>query len=151
MSDFQAAPLQPIAQCLFTVTGIVPALVDSVGFSAITRVAGPPIAFLLTLDRGLIGNAGEIDPTKARVSVTLRGSPTATPVGSTQITGVGVSYVTPPAVPGPGDAGETQIQLVFSVGGAGVDPNGVNASAVEVVVWKNPVVLTNGPLVVQGA
>lgn len=135
MSDYAAAPIQPIVQGLLTVDAVtnVPTF-SGRGVSDVARVSAG--VFDLTLDEGLIGNGGEIDPDKARSLVTVRGSATATPANATSITSVGVTYQTPGA-----DGGMTVVRLVFTVDGTprvATDPNGVNAGGAEVVVFKDP-------------
>lgn len=165
MGDYAAAPIQPIVQGLLTVSGSgagspnVPTF-NGRGISAVTRVAGPPIAYVLTLDPGLPGNAGEvaaigkaypaalvpgagsgassttnIPVPDARCAITLRGSSSNGVVGGSDIVNTAVSYLTPGT-----DGGFTQVQLIFSsVSGssvfAAVDPSNTHASGVELVIW----------------
>lgn len=167
MGDYAAAPVQPIVQGLLTVSGAgagtqhVPTF-NGRGVSAVTRVGGPPIAYVLTLDPGLPGNAGEVaavgqayaaalvpgagsgasSTTKipapdVRSALTLRGTTTQGVVaGGTDILSTAVTYITPGA-----DGGFTQIQLIFSSLTAGAlpmesaDPTDTHASGVEMIFW----------------
>ena len=155
-------PLQCIVQGLLTVSGPlatkpnVPTFAGR-GVSDVVRVSGPPIAYVLTLDEGLPGNAGEVvaegGPYPAdlvpgagagasslthvptpdiRCSFAIRGSLTATPAGGTTITSIAVSYITP----GPDDGGFTQVQLIFQSGAVAVDPGDINAAGIEILIYK---------------
>ncbi len=157
MNDYAAAPVQPIVQGLITIVVInaVPTPVfQGKGVSSIQRtpvtpstpVVSPAGDFVLILDQGLPGNAGEVQPTNpntvpptppqpdARTQVQLRGSLTAAVPGGTSIDEIGVSYVFPS--PAPGDGGFTAIRLVFAAAGAPTDPSLVAANGAEVIVWK---------------
>jgi hypothetical protein len=156
MSDYAAAPIQPIVQGLLTVdpVSLAPTFTGR-GVRSVTRTtaAGPPaqILYTLFLDPGLPGNAGELQPSlpisvafpvgfptqpDARSLVTVRGSATNAIPGSTSIANVGVFYSVPSAGPGT-DGGDTAILLVFTNAvPAAVDPTGAVASGVEIIVWK---------------
>jgi hypothetical protein len=126
-------PLQAIVQGLLTVSGTTPTF-SGRGVSAVARSGLG--TYVLTFDAGLIGNAGEVDPTKIRSLITLRGSSTATITGGVETTGVGITYITPGT-----DGGMTQFQLVFTqgaTGGTAVDPTAGVASGVEIVIYKSP-------------
>ena len=167
MGDYAAAPIQPIVQGLLTVSTTpnhVPTF-QGRGVSAVTRVAGPPIAYVLTLDAGLPGNAGELAPTgaiypaaaqpsgagagassvgaasriptpDARSSITIRGSLTNGVVGASGIINTAITYITPGA-----DGGFTQVQLIFQSLTAGAlplvsaDPTDAFAAGAEFVLW----------------
>ena len=127
MSDYAAAPVQPIVQGLLTVAGTTPSFVGK-GVSAVTRVGAGD--YKLQLDAGLLGNAGEVVPASMRTLVTLRGGSGAPPV--TTITQVAVSYVNS----GTADGGFDQIELVFSIGGVATELTGAAAGGAEVIAWK---------------
>lgn len=145
MTDYAAAPIQPIVQGLLTVdpVSLVPTFTGR-GVRAVTRTtaAGPPaqILYTLFLDPGLPGNAGELQSgppivgpqPDARTLVTIRGSATNVIPGSTSIASTGVFYGVLSA-----DGGDTAILLVFTDAvPAAVDPTGAVASGVEIIVWK---------------
>lgn len=165
MGDYAAAPVQPIVQGLLTVSGPTAGTphaptFNGRGISAVTRVALG--TYVLTLDPGLPGNAGEVAPTGAaypaafvpgaglgassttkipapdvRAALTIRGTTTQAVVpGGSDILNTAVTYITPGA-----DGGFTQIQLIFSGLTAGalpmvaVDPTDIHASGVEMIFW----------------
>lgn len=132
MSDYAAAPIQPIVQGLLTVAGVVPTF-SGRGVSDVARFAAG--VYDLTLDEGLIGNGGEIDPAKARAIVTVRGSATNALTDGTTITSVAVSYNTPGA-----DGGMTVMRITLAGGSplAVIDPTGTDAGGVEVILFKDP-------------
>jgi hypothetical protein len=163
MTDYAATSVQPIVQGLLTVSGPlatapnVPTFTGK-GVSAVARVAvGPVISYVFTLDAGLPGNAGEVEPTGAaypaaqvpgagagassltnvpvpdvRSYFAIRGSSTATPANSTTIVSTAVTWLTPGA-----DGGFTQFRLVFlNAAAATVDPSDINAAGVEIVIGK---------------
>lgn len=143
MTDYAAAPIQPIVQGLLTVDPVshVPTFRGK-GVSAVTRVAaGPDILYTLHLDEGLPGNAGELQPgptivgpqPDARTLINIRGSLTNAIVGGTSIVATGVTY----AQPSPADGGLGAVLLVFTNAvPAAVDPTGAVASGVEIIIWK---------------
>lgn len=163
MTDYAATPVQPIVEGLLTVSGasaaspMVPTFTGK-GVSKVTRVTvGLFIYYVLTLDVGLPGNAGELASTgraypanlvpgagsgalpgtfvpvpDPRCTITIRGSSSNAVPGATGIESTGVTYITP----GP-DGGMTQVQLCFLSGaGATVDPTDTFAAGVEIVIWK---------------
>lgn len=150
MTDYAAAPIQPIVQGLLTVDivgGVPVPTFQGKGVSAVTRTAGGvQIVYELTLDEGLPGNAGELQPSPidlgpplvlgpqpdARTLINIRGSLTNVIPGGTSIVATGVTY----AVAGM-DGGFTEVLLVFTdATPAAVDPTGAVASGVEIIVWK---------------
>ena len=148
MTDYAAAPIQPIVQGLLTVAIVAGSPVPTFqgkGVSAITRtVAGADIVYTLTLDEGLPGNAGELQPSPtalgplgpqpdARTLINVRGSLTNAVIGGTSIVATGVTY----AQPSLDDGGLTAVLLVFTdTAPAAVDPMGTVASGVEIIIWK---------------
>lgn len=144
MTDYAAAPIQPIVQGLLTVDPVshVPTF-HGKGVSAVTRTAvGADILYTLTLDEGLPGNAGELQPgptvlgpqPDARTLINIRGSLTNAIVGGTSIVATGVTYIAPSTSP---DGGVTEVLLVFTNAvPAAVDPTGTVASGVEIIIWK---------------
>jgi len=127
MTDYAAAPSQPIVQGLLTVSGSTPTFTGK-GVESVTRSASGD--FVLQLDPGLPGNAGELDPDQARSMVTLRGGSGSPPV--TTITQTAVTYQDS----GTADGGFDQVRVVFSIAGTATDPNGAAAGGAEIVVWK---------------
>jgi hypothetical protein len=157
-------PLQCIVQGLLTVSGaqavkpLTPTFAGR-GVSDVVRVAGtnPTIAYVLTLDEGLPGNAGEVVPEGGaypaalvpgagsgassltnvptpdiRCAFAIRGSSTNAVIGGTSIASIAVSYITP----GP-DGGFTQVQLIFQdTTGTAVDPTDAVAAGIEILIQK---------------
>jgi hypothetical protein len=78
MTDYGAAPVQPIAQGLFDAAALIFLIngdvLDGVGIAGVTRLGMGD--YLVLLDPNLIGDAG-VDPLKARTRVALRGDPTS--------------------------------------------------------------------------
>ena len=167
MTDYAAAAVQPIVQGLLTVSGTgasragVPTF-SGRGVSAVARTALG--TYLFTLDAGLPGNSGEVEPIggvyplnlvpgagsgassatnvpapDTRSALTVRGSSTATVAGASQVDGIGITWLTTVTAPTK-DAAFTQFQLVFTqdVGASavGVDPTDDIAAGVEIVIWK---------------
>ncbi|HYX20031.1 MAG TPA: hypothetical protein VFA98_04230 [Thermoanaerobaculia bacterium] len=164
MTDYAATSVQPIVQGLLTVSGAaapsphVPTFTGR-GVSAVARVVvAGNIAYVFTLDAGLPGNAGEVEPSgvaypaaqvpgagsgaelpqtnvpvpDVRSYFTLRGSSSAVIPGSSTITSTAVTWLTPGV-----DGGFTQFQLVFlNAAGATVDPTDLVAAGVEIVIGK---------------
>jgi hypothetical protein len=143
MSDYAAAPIQPIVQGLLTIVAGAPVF-TGVGVKSVVRTVGGAALgdFSLLLDPGLPGNAGELPPTgigtaltiavpDPRTLCTVRG---AVATGATTINTIGVSYILP-SVP-PGDGGETTIRIVMQAGGAATDPVGAAGNGAEVITWK---------------
>jgi hypothetical protein len=144
MTDYAAAPIQPIVQGLLTVDPVtlVPTF-EGKGVASVTRtVAGTSILYTLTLDEGLPGNAGELQPgptfalilqqPDARTLVTARGSITNAVPGATSVAGIGVAY---------GQIGEDggfkAVLIVFTdATHTAVDPTGAVANGAEIIVWK---------------
>lgn len=163
MTDYAATSVQPIVQGLLTVSGPlattpnVPTFTGK-GVSAVARVlVGANISYVFTLDAGLPGNSGEVEPTGTaypaaqvpgagagassltnvpapdmRSYFAIRGSSTAVIPGSTTIVSTAVTWLAPGA-----DGGFTQFQLVFlNAAGATVDPTDIVAAGVEIVIGK---------------
>jgi len=143
--DYAAAPIQPIVQGLLTVVivdGVPTPSFAGKGVSAVTRTVTPTtIIYMLFLDVGLPGNAGELQPgptvlgpqPDARTLVNIRGSISNIVPGGTSIVATGVTYAVPSLV----DGGDTAILLVFTNDTpVAVDPMGAVASGVEIIVWK---------------
>ena len=126
MSDYQATPIDVIAQCLLSISGGAPVIAGR-GFSSVVRTAGGAAAgdFTLTLDPGLPGG-GAVDSSNARCEVTVRGGSGAPPV--TTLTQKAVSYPTP-----------TTLRVIVSVAGTGTDPTGADAGGLEIVLSRVPV------------
>ena len=117
MTDYAAAPAQPILQGLVTLTE------TGINFFGIGVVQTGPFApqrvgagdYILTLDRGLPGDVA-IDPPFARTQIT----PRALVVGTASlVVAKAVNYIVNPLTPG---VGCTQIEILFAdVGGDPVD------------------------------
>jgi hypothetical protein len=139
--DYSAAPIQPIAQGLVTFPAGpgagTPVVFDGHGcLPTVTRDPASPSgegAYILTLDPGVPGNAGAVDPGVAPLSepemrclITPRG------VGAPPVSGIAfqsVSYILSPA---PG-VGADQIEITMQNGAAAfTDP----AGGFELIVWK---------------
>jgi hypothetical protein len=148
MTDYAVTPVQPIVQGLVTIpSGVAGGPVLFKGKGALPTVTRDPLspfgAFTLTLDTGLPGNAGALQPLPdqpgvtspsvpdARALITIRGNPTLAPPGTT-ITQQAVSYI-PSPTPG---VGINQIEVVLSIAGVGVDPVLPAATGFEIIVWK---------------
>lgn len=138
MDYASAAPVQPIVQGrVFFPLGPgpgTPVAFDGKGVVSIVRGAQPQGFYLLTLDEGLIGNAGAVpagpvpplDP-DARTLITPIG------VGVPPLSGViksAVAYITSPA-PGVG-ATVVSVAMTSPGGVVGVDPTG----GFYIVVWR---------------
>jgi hypothetical protein len=135
MTNYAAAPVQPIVQGLLTfVNPDVPA--DGVTFSGrgilLTGLNAPVRSaagsYTLTLDPGLPGDVA-IDPPFARFMATIRGA-----VGvPTLITSKSVSYLTSPPLSALA-VGANQIQILLAdTAGALTDFDG---EGVEIILWR---------------
>jgi hypothetical protein len=124
MTDYAAAPLQPIANCVIDV--LSPTLFDGgQGILSVVRTpAGAPLFgsaagdFLITLDPGLPGDVG-LDGNFGRTTLTQRGT-LGLLAGGTTITGEAVSYPS-----------QTTVRVVFTVGTVATDP-----AETEVLIWR---------------
>jgi hypothetical protein len=114
MTDYAAAPVQPIAQCLYDPA--TNTILDGNGFSlgVVHASAG---SFLFTFDLGLPGG-GALDPNKGRTVITTRGDPTT---GLSNIDDVGVSYPQ-----------KNQVLVGTSTAGTPTDP----LQPLEIVVYR---------------
>jgi hypothetical protein len=137
MSDFAAAPIQPIVEGLVTFPagpgGVV--VFDGKGVSAIARGASAQGSYILTLDPGLPGNAGAVpfgpapplspDPdVRTLIQPLGAGAPPVTGIFTT-----GVSYI-PSAVTG---VGAPQVEVVLTdTAFAPLDP----VNGFTIVVWR---------------
>jgi hypothetical protein len=119
MTNYAAAPIQPIINGILSIVGGAPVFTGR-GVGMIMRTAGGATFgdFTIILDQGLPGDVA-IDPDYARTMITQRGTLGAVP-GGTTINQQAVTY--------PGTA---TIRIVMSVSGTGTDP----ASA-EIAVWR---------------
>lgn len=114
MTDYAAAPVQPIAQCLYDPA--TNTILDGAGFS-LAVVHASAGNFLFTFDLGLPGGVA-LDPKKGRTVVTTRGDPVT---GLSAIDDVGVSYPQ-----------KNQVLIGTSAGGSPTDPN----APLEIVVYR---------------
>lgn len=131
--DYAVTPFQPIVQGVVSFVAGSPVF-DGEGVSDIARAPGFPVgAFLLTLDPGLIGNAGAVPPgtspindPNVRSMLTMRG------VGSPPLTNIvtkAVLYLLSP-IPGVGADRILVVTQAFPL--ALADPNG----GFEIIVWS---------------
>jgi hypothetical protein len=134
MSDNSPFLFEPIVQGVVTFEGGEPVW-NGEGISAIERFAGFPVgAFLLTLDEGLIGNAGAVPPganplidNNVRTMVQTRG---LLPVPTPNIITIAVVYLTSLA---PG-VGANQIGVIMQTSPLALaDPTG----GFEMIVWRS--------------
>ncbi len=155
MTDYAAAGIQPIVQGLVTVpTGVSGGALTFTGRGALPvpgrsiTIPGPPVTagvIVLTLDVGLPGNAGAIEPAPdgaipptlipaaplARTLVNLRSPATGV---VTTIDSVSVAYGNF-SVPVPIDGSLRQIAITLGIGAAPTDPVPPNANGFEIIVW----------------
>lgn len=119
MTDYAAAPVQPIANLVISplVAGF---LVSGDGVLSVVRTLGGAVAgdFTITLDPGLPGDVG-LDGGFGRTIITQRGT-LGVLDGGTTITENAVTYPT-----------QTTVRVVFSVAGVGTDP-----AETEVLIWR---------------
>jgi len=137
MADVSLTEFQPIVQGVVTFLPGIPTVptFNGEGVSDIARPVGFPAgAYLLTLDEGLIGNAGAVPPganplidNGVRTMVTTRG---VLPVPTPNILTIAVAYLTSP-IPG---VGADQILIVMQTFPplTLADPTG----GFEVIVWR---------------
>jgi len=149
MTDYAAAPVQPIASALLTIDAAGNPQVTGRGFSAVTRSVPASLGdFLLTMDEGIgaadIGSGPDftvgvigpngLDPACVRVGLTMRGGTTAPGV-----TTISARSVTITSTPG---EGATQIRVTLrNTGNALTDPMGPGApnadgSGLEIMLWN---------------
>lgn len=137
MSDFAAAPLQPVAQALLRIVAGVPTIVSGRGFlPAVARIGGAG-GFRLDFDRNTpppdpvsIGLPGDIavDPNHLRSHVTARAVAGAPP--TTTLVGASASFV---ATPG---SGATSLVVTTSTPAGPADPSGIVADGIEILAWR---------------
>ncbi|HYX22231.1 MAG TPA: hypothetical protein VFA98_15415 [Thermoanaerobaculia bacterium] len=159
MTDYAAAAVQPIVQGLVTIPSGVPG--GAILFSgkgalpAGSRLpAFPTGVIILTLDAGLPGNAGAIEPVPAPVTVPRLAAPFA-PLARTLLTmrspaiGVPTTIVSVSVaygnftVPAPADGSLRQVAITLAnTAGALIDPIPVGGEApggadgFEIIVWE---------------
>ncbi len=167
MTDYAAAAVQPIVQGLITVSALggvvtftgrgarlIPSLLASPNGIGRDNTHAQGV-FVLTLDVGLPGNAGAVEPSPdgaipptlvpaaplPRSLVTVRAPTVAGVVVPSTLLSVSVAYgnfTGPASVTPPIDGSLTQVMIVVSttalVGGL-ADPLTPNGNGVEVIVW----------------
>lgn len=152
MTDYAAAPSEPIVQGLITIvetqTFVGPVFTGR-GISSILRTPpGAPLFgnpagdYLLILDEGLPGDVA-LDPIFGRSFLTVRGA-LANPIHlSTTIDQKSISYYASPAfgvfVPNPlPDLGSNVVRVVLAASSTGfaTDPVGTNGNGCEIVIWR---------------
>jgi hypothetical protein len=159
MTDYAAAAIQPIVQGLVTIpSGVAGSAILFSGKGALPA-GSRPLAFptgviILTLDAGLPGNAGAIEPVPAPVTVprlltppaplartllTMRSPVIGTP---TTIESISVAYGNF-TVPAPADGSFTQIAITLAnTAGVLIDPVPIGgevpggADGFEIIVWE---------------
>lgn len=148
MTDYAAAPSEPIVQGLITVGELGPAF-SGRGISSIVRTpAGAPLFgnahgdYLLTLDVGLPGDVS-LDAGFGRSFLTIRGAFSNPIHFSTTIDEKAISYNSSPAPgvfvlgPTPGiGSNVVRVVLVASSTGLATDPFGSDGSGCEIVIWR---------------
>jgi len=132
VTDYAAAPLQPIAHGVITIVSGNPVFTGK-GVAAIFRGAFPG-TFLLVLgavttpqNPSIVGTQG-LDPNFARSFVTVRGQATGG-LPSTTIDQKSIDYPTQLG------ANVSIVRVVLVAAGVSVDPSGVNGNGCEVIVW----------------
>lgn len=133
MTDYAAAPVQPILQGLVTTTGLITRFFGR-GVEKITHVNGTGL-YRLVLDAGLPGNAGAIEPTPTgallpaapdtRTMITRRTNPNVT---SELVTYVQSSLVAD-GVPPPPDGSLNVIVVLF------IGPAQASDADFEIITW----------------
>jgi hypothetical protein len=148
MTDYAAAPVQPIVQGLLTVRGIEGFILSFFGIGIVQTGPFAPVRvgagnYILTLDPGLPGDVA-IDPPFGRQLLNVR-SPMGTP---TAVISKSIAYLTSPTL-NPTQVGANQIQIrLANLTPVGVDPE----VGLEIILWRADagVELTNlniiGPL-----
>jgi len=118
MTDYAAAPFQPIANLVLTPLTV--GFFVGVGVLSVVRTVGGAAAgdFTITLDPGLPGDVG-LDGAFGRTTITQRGT-LGLLAGGTTITESAVTYPT-----------QKTVRVVFSIAGVGADP-----VAVEILIWR---------------
>jgi len=153
VSDYAAAPAQPIVQGLITIvtpqTGLPFPAFSGIGVSSIVRTPpGSPFSgnaagdYLLMLDEGLPGDVA-LDLIFGRSFLTVRGSFTNVVHFGTSIDQKSISYVasTAPGVfvasPVPG-IGSNVVRVVLTASSTGLatDPVGSDGNGCEIVIWR---------------
>lgn len=157
MSDYAAAAIQPIVQGLLTVDG--QGGVHFFGRGAFIGPAGTGLApgrnavnaqgdFILTLDEGLPGVAGAVEPVPAPVTLPALLAPPAplmrthlsvrapAPGTPTPLLSLAVNYgnITDNVPAVPAGVGFTQIEILTAVTGAVLTDPAVT-SGIEIIVW----------------
>lgn len=121
MSDYAAAPLQPIANLVLDPLSPTFYVAGGQGVLSVVRTLGgaPGGDFLITLDPGLPGDVG-LDGNFGRTTITQRGTLGGL-AGGTTIVGSAVSYPS-----------QTTVRVVM-VNGAGV---ATDPAQTEVLIWR---------------
>jgi hypothetical protein len=133
MTDYAVTPFQPIVQGVVTINALNNPEFDGEGISDVFRPVGFPVGvFILTLDEGLPGNAGAVQPgttlisdPNVRTMITTRGA--GVPPAS-NIVATAVLYLLSPA-PGVGADQILVAMQTFPLGLA--DP----VAGFEMIVW----------------
>ncbi|HYX21862.1 MAG TPA: hypothetical protein VFA98_13530 [Thermoanaerobaculia bacterium] len=123
--DYAVTPFQPIVQGVVSFVAGAPVF-DGEGVADIARAPGFPVgAFLLTLDPGLIGNAGAVPPgaspkndPNVRTILTMRG------VGAPPLSNIVTKAVLYLLSPAPGVGADRILVVTQTFPLALADPNG---------------------------
>jgi len=132
MTDYAAAPAQPIVQGLLSVSGIEVPIISFFGIGIVQTGPFAPLRngagdYTLTLDPGLPGDVA-IDPPFGRVLLNIRataGTPTA-------VVSKSITYITSPSA-NPVLVGANQVRILLAnLAGVGIDPE----NALEIIIWR---------------
>jgi len=132
MTDYAAAPAQPIVQGLLRAIGTEGVLLTFFGKGIVLTGPFAPLRvgagnYILTLDPGLPGDVA-IDPPFGRVLLNVR-APEGVP---TAVISKSIAYITSAPL-NPAQVGANQIQIrLANLAGVGVDPE----SGLEIVLWR---------------
>jgi hypothetical protein len=134
MTDYAVTPFQPIVQGVVTIDALGNPEFDGEGISDVSRPVGFPLGtFILTLDEGLPGNAGAVQPgttvisdPNVRTMITTRGAGVP-PISN--IVATAVLYLLSP-IPGVGADQLLVVMQTFPL--ALADP----VAGFEIIVWN---------------
>jgi hypothetical protein len=152
LTDYAAAPSQPIVQGLITIVEVLSVLTPQFSGSGVSLIIRTPLGapfvgnaagdYLLVLDEGLQGDVA-LDPVFGRSLLTVRGSFTNVVPFGTSIDQKTISYAASSAenvydvnpVPGIG-SNVVRVVLAASSTGLATDPVGADGNGCEIVIWR---------------